>query len=60
MGKKAKLKKIRKIADKLPQMETVNHNRRMKALYNKMGAAGVGAYVQAVKAYVDRATQKTA
>lgn len=93
MGKKAKLKKIRKLASQLPVIPTqrvvgyyitgaeilttsdqtevdgkpidpeavykkkeiqetvVNHHRRMKALYNKKGEAGVLAYVRAVDKY---------
>jgi hypothetical protein len=89
MGKKAKLKKIRRIASQLPVVKTkafigekvtgadlekegvkevegkpveilanyrkkktvivpLNHNRKMKQLYNRMGVGGVNAYISAV------------
>ena len=97
MGKKSKLKKIRKIAAEMPviyrkavigslvkgnevteeqlgepvnpeaiyrQKETkavpMNHYRRMKALYNKMGPSGVGAYYRAVEDYKVQKTMKEA
>lgn len=90
MGKKSKLKKIRRIASQLPVIKTyrvkgermkgeelmthgvkeveekpvdanaiykkktvievpLNHNRKMKQLYNQYGAAGVNGYIQAVQ-----------
>jgi hypothetical protein len=93
MGKKAKLKQIRRIANQMPKMKVVqvigeklsgeelynsgvekvddkpvdlngvykkktpvhvplNHNRKMKKLYNKYGNVGVGMYIQAVKNHV--------
>lgn len=93
MGKKAKLKKIRRLANQLPPIITkqvfgerltakeammqginevegkpfgqdaiitkkklvekpLNHNRKMKKLYNKLGAVGVNHYVNAVHQYV--------
>lgn len=99
MGKKSKLKKIRKIAGNLPVINAgrvhgekvtgaelykegmkevngkpidpdkdyrkktmvdapLNHNRKMKKLYNQFGAKGVGMYVAAVQAHV--ANQKKA
>jgi hypothetical protein len=97
MGKKAKLKKIRKLASQMPEIQVrqvkgerisgaelyksgvekvegktvdidatyrkktlvqapLNHNRKMKKLYNQYGAKGVGMYVNAVNRYI--ATQK--
>jgi hypothetical protein len=93
MGKKAKLKKIRKIAAQMPQIMvghvqgervsgaelfksgveevqgrpidagatykqkhvvavTLNHNRKMKRMYNKQGVKGVSAYIQAVNRHM--------
>jgi hypothetical protein len=93
MGKKAKLKKIRKIAAQMPRVMVghvqgervsgaelfksgveevegspvdvdatykkknvvavpLNHNRKMKQMYNKQGVKGVSAYIQAVNRYM--------
>lgn len=92
MGKKAKFKKIRRLANQLPEINTkiivgetltgsqvvydgvseidgkpvnhaafykkkrivekpLNHNRKMKKMYNKYGAAGVNHYANAVIQY---------
>lgn len=97
MGKKAKLKKIRRLANSMPVIQTkvikgsiikgeeilasapagmdtkvngepvkadsiyrkkeivtqaLNHNRKMKKLYNQYGPAGVGMYINAVNRYI--------
>jgi hypothetical protein len=98
MGKKAKLKQIRRIAAQMPEIQTrkvvgekllgaelyksgveevegkavnpdilyskksiveapLNHNRKMKQLYNKYGKAGVNAYIQLVNRHIS--AQKT-
>lgn len=99
MGKKGKLKQIRKLAAQMPEIkighvvgqritgaelhkggvETVdgkpvdtdgtyskrevvqvplNHNRKMKALYNQHGAAGVHGYMNAVKQHIANQVEK--
>lgn len=100
MGKKAKLKQIRRLAEQLPvvnighvvgelvsggeliktgvnklpsgervmadqryrRKETVevslNHNRKMKKLYNRYGAAGVQGYMTGIKRHVASQVQK--
>lgn len=102
MGKKAKLKKIRRLASQMPVINTpqivrdriisgkelitegvkkvgdnevqadksyirkkvvqvpINHNRKMKRLYNQYGVSGVGAYVQAVNSYINSQKEKQA
>jgi hypothetical protein len=98
MGKKAKLKQLRKLAATMPAIEgerlvtkramgiavieegikhvdgkaidpnaiyrksvvekvNVNHNRKMKDLYNKKGIEGVNGYVKAVAQYAASQTQ---
>lgn len=93
MGKKSSFKKIRKLAEQMPVIQTrqvivervsgaelikrgieevdgnkvdididyrekkvisvpINHNRKMKKLYNKYGVLGVGAYVSQVKRFI--------
>jgi hypothetical protein len=58
MGKASKIKRIRKIAASMPGIGIkgggiLNHERKMKAMYNKHGAAGVNNYIQAVKNFTD-------
>jgi hypothetical protein len=58
MGKKAKFKKIRRLAEQLPKIgvkstgQLLNHNRKMKDIYNRLGEAGVNHYANAVIEYV--------
>ncbi len=58
LGKASKIKRIRKIAAQMPGIGIkgggiLNHERKMKAMYNKHGAAGVNNYIQAVKNFTD-------
>jgi hypothetical protein len=39
--------------------QPLNHNRKMKAMYNKFGPGGVNAYVNAVNQYVNSKKLKT-
>jgi pyocin large subunit-like protein len=90
MGKKAKFKKIRKIASQMPvihptidvsgkdvliagikeikgkpveanatyeiaQPTPINHNRRMKKLYNEYGVNGVRAYINSINQFINHA-----
>lgn len=51
MGRKANLKRIKRIAKKMPVIPGADHNKSMKQLYNRVGAAGVQGYMMAVSSY---------
>lgn len=71
MGKASKLKQIRRLAAELPPIPVrcgkkhiiagpITHNRKMKKLYNKHGAAGIPAYIKAVHDYQAAQKKETA
>jgi hypothetical protein len=59
MGKKKHLKVLKQIAGELPEIHTsanggeiliaINHQRRMRKMFIRHGAAGVNSYINAVK-----------
>lgn len=69
MGKKAKLKQIRRLAGEMPVVKIkevhggmlpLNHKRKMKQAYNKFGMDGVRGYMAAVEDHVKRQQQPPA
>lgn len=44
---------------KIVVAQPINHNRRMKKLYNQFGVAGVNAYGKAVQQYQDKKSEVT-
>lgn len=54
MGRKANLKRVKRIADKLPNVNMLDHHKNMKDRYNKSGAVGVQEYVEAISSAINK------
>lgn len=53
MGRKANLKRVKRIAKMLPDVNRLDHQKNMRVQYDKNGASGVQAYVDYVLESVD-------